>query len=182
MNEKSKKEKIWRIGFAVFTFCFLVNLVISAMNMVLFYPVPHFGFLMLLAALICLIAMLFRSGSHIAGAFLLAGTFLISMTFLIFIGKREPEEMTCTLPGSGHTCIVRKENVQMGPGIDKLTADEILIPYVLARHNDAAIAATGAPVTELVTFESDGDGNLNILCDGRCVWQYNAEQQRWKKY
>ena len=168
---------------AVFFVLWIGNLVLDGMNLVLFYPVPHFGFLMLLAALICMIAFLFRSGHHTSGALTLAGTFLLLLLFmsLTAVGSsRTGGEVTCTLPGSGNNCVIRRENAEIGPGADTLIADEILIPYVLVRRSTARIAATGKPVTEAVTLETDEAGNLLVFCEGKCVLQYSAETRRWK--
>ncbi len=171
MYENTNPARKWLIGSIVCGALWLITAAAGLLHYAFFYPLYHFAYLPLAAAVLLLSCFFFSRGSRIAGVL---GVIAAGIVLLLSAaaGKPESEQFTGTLPDSGNTYTAAKLDLKGNPNMDSLIVNEILVSGVLARQYSVPVSASGSPVTAMLTAETDEAGNLLLMWDGRCCMKY----------
>lgn len=165
------RAKAWLIGSLVCAALWLIAVFAGFLHFALFYPVYHFAYLPLAAAALLLSCGFFSRGSRIPGilAAICAAGILLASAAAATPGR---DQYSGRLPDSGNAYTAAKLDLKANPHADRLIVNEILIPGVLSRQYSVSVSASGAPLSALLTSESDEAGNLLLMWEGRCCIKY----------
>ncbi|MBQ8922755.1 MAG: hypothetical protein IJ060_11480 [Oscillospiraceae bacterium] len=169
-------EALWRRCTVIFAALTAVTFAAGCLHFVLFYPFRHLLSCLLVLSIFCLGAFLLTKEKRLPGRLVLiacAAAALISAV-LASSAKTEPETLSGRLPDSGRSFTVTKTDLKSNPNYDRITVNEVIVPYVLSRQYSASVPASGEPVTALIEIVPDDAGNPELYCDGICCMKYRS--------